>query len=428
MTKNTLAILGGPKTINYQFKKYNSIGNEELEAAKNVVESGKLSKFVGSWEPEFYGGPKIQEFEELCQSTFKVKYAVSVNSWTSGLIAEVGAIGIEPGDEIIVPTWTMSATATAILHWNAIPVFADIDPLTFNIDPQSIEKNISPYTKAIMVVDIFGQSCDIDTIMTIAKKHNLKVIGDTAQAPGTFNDSRITGTLADVGGFSLNRHKHIQTGEGGICVTNDKKIYEKLQLIRNHAEAVVGDKGHKDLTNMIGYNFRMGEIEAAIGIEQLKKMNSFVSSRQKSAELLTEQIEGIPFIQTPKIFKNCTHGYYMYPMILDTKNMGISRSIIKKALEAEGVQGLAEGYINIHMYPMYQQKIAYGSNGFPWNSDICKRNISYEKGICPIAENLHDNTYLAFENCDWDLTEKDIELMGISFKKVFSNLDSLKDI
>jgi len=282
MEDNTLAILGGKKTINTEFKKYNSIGSEEVDAAKKVVETGILSKFVGCWEPEFYGGEKVQEFEKLCEDYFSVKYAVSVNSWTSGLMAAVGAIGIEPGDEVIVPTWTMCATATAILNWNAIPVFADIESDTFNIDPSSIEKNISPYTKAIMAVDIFGHSCDIDSIMQIAEKYDLTVIGDTAQAPGTFNNNRMTGTIGHVGGFSLNRHKHIQTGEGGICVTNDKKIYEKLQLIRNHAEAVVEDKDVVELTNMVGYNFRLGEIESAIGIEQLVSM-----------KINTEKIESI---------------------------------------------------------------------------------------------------------------------------------------
>ena len=191
---------------------------------------------------------------------------------------------------------------------------------------------------------------------------------------------------------------------------------------------MVEDKGHRNLTNMIGYNFRLGEIEAAIGIEQLKKLDDFVSSRQKTAEAITSQIKNIPYIKTPTVMNECTHGYYMYPMILDIDNIGLSRNIIKKALEAEGVQGLAEGYINIHRYPMYQNKIAYGKNGFPWSSSICKRDISYEKGICPVAERLQDSTYLAFENCDWDLSKEDIELFGNAFNKVFSQLDSLKKI
>ena len=253
---------------------------EEAMVAMSVVESGVLSKFLGSWDPDFYGGSKVQEFERAWQKYFKVKYAVTVNSWTSGLIAAIGAIDIEPGDEIIVSPWTMCASATAILHWNAIPVFADIENETFNLCPKSVLKNISKHTKAILAIDIFGHPCDLDSLQKIADKHNLKLITDTAQSPGSLYKGRYTGTQSDVGGYSLNYHKHIHTGEGGVIVTNDKKIYEKLQLIRNHAEAVVEDKGVNDLVNMIGYNFRLGEIESAIG-RAAKKLSKYVAEIKK---------------------------------------------------------------------------------------------------------------------------------------------------
>ena len=149
-----LAIHGGAKTITKSFKHYNSIGQEEIDAAKSVVETGVLSKFLGCWDPDFYGGPKVKEFESVCEDFFKVKNAISVNSWTSGLICSVGAIDIEPGDEVILSPWTMCACAAAILHWNAIPVFADIDIKTYNLDPRSIEKNITKQTKAIMAIDL----------------------------------------------------------------------------------------------------------------------------------------------------------------------------------------------------------------------------------------------------------------------------------
>jgi len=151
-----LALFGGPKTVTKTFSHYNSIGKEEIEAVKSVVETGVLSDFLGSWGSKFFGGKKIQELERAWEKSFKVNHAVTVNSNTSGLIAALGAIGVEPGDEVIVSPWTMSASATSILVWNAIPVFADIEDETFNLDPVSIEKNISPYTKAIMVPDIFG--------------------------------------------------------------------------------------------------------------------------------------------------------------------------------------------------------------------------------------------------------------------------------
>ena len=426
MSKEKLAINGGPKVINKTFKRYNSIGIEEVEAAKAVIHSGVLSKFLGNWDPDFYGGPKVQEFERACEDYFGVAHAVTVNSWTSGLTAAVGAIGIEPGDEIIVPPWTMCASATSILHWNAIPVFADIELDTFNIDPKSVEANITPYTKAIMAVDIFGHSCDIDNLMNIAKKHNLKVITDSAQSPGVLNKGRMTGTISDVGGFSLNYHKHIHTGEGGILVTNDYEIYEKLQLIRNHAEAVVSDKGVTNLTNMIGYNFRLGEIESAIGIEQLKKLNYFVSGRQKAAERLTKGLEGLPGLRLPVIKNECTHAYYVYPMVLDIRLLQVKRSKIFEALIAEGVIGLSEGYVNVHLLPMYQNKIAYGSNGFPWTSDICKRDVSYDKGICPVAEDLHDETFLEFAMCSHEFEEEDIDLIIMAFRKVWGQIEALR--
>jgi dTDP-4-amino-4,6-dideoxygalactose transaminase len=426
MMNDTLALQGGPKTIEKQFRRYNPIGKEESDAAKAVVDSGVLSQFIGSWDPDFYGGPKVQEFERKCEAFFKVKHVVTVNSWTSGLIAAVGAIGIEPGDEIIVSPWTMCASATAILHWNAIPVFADIERDTFNIDPKSVEANITPQTKAIMAVDIFGQSCNIDALMEIAERHNLKVITDSAQAPGVFNRGRVTGTLAHVGGYSLNYHKHIHTGEGGILVTNDTEIFEKLQLIRNHAEAVVGGKGVKNLANMIGYNFRLGEIESAIGLEQLKKLEKFVEGRQRAAESLTAKLSGLPGLQLPHIVDANTHAYYVYPMIVNPDELGITRDKLVEALNAEGVDGVFGGYICVHLLPMYQQKIAYGSNGFPWTSDICKRDVSYQKGICPVAEELNDKTFIGFEMCLHELQEEDITLIAKAFHKVWNNLDALK--
>lgn len=421
-----LALLGGPKTIQVPFCKYNPIGAKELQAAREVIESGILSQFLGVWHEDFYGGPKVREFERQAAEYFGVKHAVTVNSWTSGLVAAVGAIGIEPGDEVIVTPWTMSATATAILHWNAIPVFADIDPETYNLDPQSIERNITAYTRAIMVADIFGQSADMDEIMDIAVQHGLKVISDTAQAPGAFYKGRYAGTCAHVGGYSLNYHKHIHTGEGGILVTNDDQIAARLQLIRNHAEVVVGDKGVTDLTNMVGYNFRLGEIECAIGIEQLKKLQGLVASRQALAAALTEGLQGLAGLQTPIVRPNRTHVYYVYPMQLDLDVLGIPREDICDALNAEGV-AVSRRYQNIHLLPMYQSKIAFGSRGFPWTSDICHRDVNYGKGICPVAETLNDNTYMGFGMCMYDLDLNGISLIIEAFRKVWTNLGSLRD-
>jgi len=425
MEKNKLALYGGQKTITHSFAPYNSIGTEELDAANKVVESGVLSRYLASWTPDFYGGPKVQEFEKQCAEYFGVKHAVTVNSWTSGLVAAVGAVGIEPGDEVIVTPWTMSASATAILHWNAIPVFADIDPETFNIDPESVEANITSYTKAIMAVDIFGQSADMDALRVIATKYDLKLISDSAQAPGALYKGKCAGTLADVGGYSLNYHKHIHTGEGGILVTNDDEIAERLQLIRNHAEVVVANKGVTNLSNMIGHNFRLGEIECAIGIEQLKKLKGIIASRQRYAKRLTSGLADLPGLTTPVVLADCSHVYYVYPLIVDFGLLRVKRDVLHSALRAEGVPA-SECYQNIHLLPTYQNKIAYGSKGFPWTSDICKRDVDYSKGICPVAEEFHDSNFLAIGFCVYEFSDEDIDLIATAFQKVWANLDELR--
>ena len=423
--RKNLALLGGPKAIQTAFKRYNPIGAEEVEAAKQVVESGVLSQFLGVWHEDFYGGAKVREFERACAAYFGVKHAVTVNSATSGLIAAVGAIGIEPGDEVIVSPWTMCASATAILHWNAIPVFADIERETFNLDPKSVEANITPYTKAIMAVDIFGHSADMDALMAIAARHGLKVISDAAQAPGALCNGKYAGTLAHVGVYSLNYHKHVHTGEGGILVTNDEEICERAQLIRNHAEAVVGDKGATHLANMVGYNFRLGEIECAIGIEQLKKLKRLVAARQRMAERLTAGLAGLAGLRTPIIRPGCTHSFYVYPMVLDVDRLGVSHDRICEALTAEGVEGLSPHYVNVHLLPMYQQKMAYGSKGFPWTSDICHRDVDYRRGICPVAEELQEKSYLGFAMCMNELSDADVDAIVSAFRKVWDDIEFL---
>ncbi len=424
--KDTLALHGGSKSIELPFEAYNPIGAAEVAAAAAVVESGVLSKYVGRWGEDFFGGPKVLEFERACEKYFGVNHAITVNSWTSGLVAAVGAIGIEPGDEVIVSPWTMCASATAILHWNAIPVFADIDPISFCISPDAIEENITPYTKAIMSIDIGGHSADMDAINAIAQKYGLKVISDTAQSPGAVYKGKMAGTLADVGGYSLNYHKHIHTGEGGILVTNDAKLAERMRLIRNHAEAVVGDMGVTNLANMVGHNFRLGEIECAIGIEQLKKLPDLVASRQKIANRLTHGLAGLRGLRTPVVTPDCTHSYYMYFLVIDDDVTGVGRDKIYEALLAEGVPGLSKNFANIHLLPMYQRKIAYGSKGFPWTSDICHRQVSYDKGICPVAEWMNDRAYIGFHMCAFELDNDKVDLIADAFRKVWSNLETLK--
>lgn len=422
---NELALLGGSPTISKKFEVLNNIGEEEIKSVVDVMKTGMLSKFVGDWEPEFYGGEKVKEFEQRWSEYFGVKHSISVNSWTSGLICAVGSLDISPQDEVIVPSWTMAASASAILVWNAIPVFCDIHPNTFTINPNEIEKKISDKTKAILAVDIHGMSADMDEIMLIASKYNLKVISDTAQAISANYKNRKAGTIADIGGFSLNRFKHINTGEGGVIVTNNDELAERMQLIRNHADAVAARKGISKINNLIGFNFRMGEIEAAIGIQQLKKLDKIVSSRKKVANYLTEGIRNLKGLTTPIIPKDRDHVYYTYPIIINEKEIGVSSKRLCEALQAEGVS-IGSHYINVHLYPTYTKRIAYGKKGYPWLNNSKSSNITYSVGDCPIAEGYNSSNYLTMEMCNYTYHKKDVELVIQSFNKVWSNLDKLK--
>lgn len=422
---NSLALLGGPAVIRQPVKSFNTIGEEELTAVTEVIRSGVLSAYIGARGDAFMGGPRVRAFEKQAAEHFGVRHAIAVNSWTSGLIAAIGAIGLEPGDEIITTPWTMVATATAILHWNGIPVFADIDPTSFNIDPASVEKLIGPRTRAILAVDIFGQSCDMRALRDIATRHGLKLLCDTAQAPGATYYGSMTGTLADIGGFSLNYHKHIHCGEGGILVTNDDHYARRLQLIRNHAEAVVDSDEPAELCNMLGYNFRLGEIEAAIATEQLKKLATNVQSRQRAVDSFNAGLGKLPGITTPRISDGCTHVYYVYGMRLDIDRLGVPRDRLVAALRAEGVPGLMNGYQNVHLYPLFQQRIAYGTAGFPWTSPYAGRDVRYGRGTCPVAEDLHARTFLGINICLNNYSPDDVAQVVGAFDKVWRNLDVL---
>jgi dTDP-4-amino-4,6-dideoxygalactose transaminase len=320
----------------------------------------------------------------------------------------------------------MAATATAILHWNGIPVFADIEPDTFNICPNSVAKLISSRTRAILAVDIFGQSANMPALRALAEQNGLKLLCDTAQAPGALVGNAFTGTFADIGGFSLNYHKHIHCGEGGVLVTNDDRLAERLCLIRNHAEAVIRSDEPAELCNMIGYNFRMGEIEAAIASVQLTKLARRVESRQRIAAELNVGLSALPGIRVPTVSAAATHVYYVYGITLDIDKLGVSRQRIVEALRAEGVPSLMAGYQNLHLLPMFRNKIAYGTKGFPWTSAYCTSDVQYGPGLCPTAEKLHNETFLGINICMNELPPADVALVVAAFHKVWAQLDQLR--
>lgn len=422
-----LAINGGVPVRDHPFPApYKNIGNEEKEAVMKVLDKKVLSQFLGEWSPDFYGGENVQALEKEWSEYFRIKHAVSVNSATSGLYAAVGAAGISPGDEVIVSPYTMTASATAALVYGGIPVFADIDQDIFCITPESIRKCITPYTKAIIVVDIFGHPADMDEIMEIAREHDLIVIEDAAQAPGATYNSRYAGTLGDIGVYSLNVHKTIQCGEGGVVVTNDEKFAERLQLIRNHAEVVVKEKGVKNLVNMIGFNYRMTEIEAAISREQLKKLEKLHKPRIEAAAYLTKNFSTIDGITTPVTKSNVRHGFYVYAIRYNHRLHKVNRNKIVAALIAEGIP-IEGGYAEpIYLEPLYQNKIAFGNDGYPFTYPGYKGKAEYNRGLCPICECMHYDELMYSNICNAGTTRQDLDDMITAFHKIFDNIGELK--
>ncbi|MDP4176908.1 MAG: DegT/DnrJ/EryC1/StrS family aminotransferase [Bacillota bacterium] len=430
-----LAINGGQKIKTELFPEYVTVGQEEIKAVERVIKSGKLSRFLGVWHEDFYGGEEIRKLESEWAEYFNVKHAIAVNSATSGLYCAVGASGAGPGDEVIVSPFTMTASATAALVYNAIPVFADIEEDYFCLDPNSIEERLTERTKAIIVVDIFGQPYDAERINAIAKKHNLIVIEDAAQAPGAKYKDKFAGTLGDIGVFSLNYHKHIHCGEGSLVVTDNDELADKIRLIRNHAEAVVEAKGYSSLVNMLGFNYRMTELEAAVAREQLKKLNGLLDKRLENVEYLCNELSKIPCLKIGKVRKNCKHAFYDLPIKFDKKIAGVFRDKFVNAIaselmpfklrENEGV-AIGSGYVKpLYLEPMYQNLIAYGDKGCPFKCTMYKGELNYSKGICPVTERMHYEELFSMEFMLPSMTKNDMDDVIRAFNKVWENREEL---
>jgi perosamine synthetase len=432
---SSLAIHGGAPVRTRPFKAYRVIGAEEKQAASRVLDSGILSKYLGCWDPDFYGGPEVQAFEKEWADHFGVKHAIAVNSCTSGLQCAAGAIGLEPGDEVIVSPYAMVASVTPPLFYGAIPVFADVESKEFCLDPDSVKECITKRTRAIITVDLYGQPYDANRINAIAKKHGLKIIEDCAQAPEAAYFGKYAGTLGDIGVYSLNYHKHIHTGEGGMVVTDDDELAERVRLIRNHAEAVVPDHDTGGLVNMIGYNMRLTELQAAIGRCQLRKLKDLVEARVRNCEYLARHIARIPGFEVPPVREGATHAYYVQAFLYHEEETGVERDAFIKAVaaelppielrESEGVRLFTGGTKPLYLLPLFQRRIAIGSKGFPFTSPHYTGSVSYEEGICPVVERLYGKEMVLHEFMRPPATSDDLDDVVKAFEKVHEHRKEL---
>jgi dTDP-4-amino-4,6-dideoxygalactose transaminase len=427
-----LALLGGEPVRRHLFPAHNTIGPEEKRAALAVLDSGNLSQFLGAWGDDFYGGPKVQEFERAWAVHAQTKFAYSVNSNTSGLFAAIGACNVGPGDEVIVSPYTMSASAIAPVVYGAVPVFADIDPHTFCLDPASIEQRITERTRAILVVHIFGHPANMDAINALAARFNLYVIEDCAQAPASCYKGKSVGGLGDLGVFSLNYHKHIHTGEGGLVTTNSDDLAEKISLIRNHGEQVVEEKGSTDLVNTFGFNYRLTELQAAIGIEQLKKLPGLIEVRNRNSKFLSERLGQFDGITPPYVAEDCVHSNYTQAFRYDPEIVGVLRDVFLKALRAELPSSygrekdslIGAGYVRpLYLQPVYQKRISQCA----FNCPRYEGRVSYQAGLCPVTERMHFSELFTLEYNRPGMTKADLQDVVDGFEKVYNQRQALRD-
>jgi len=430
--RGVLAINGGTPVLKKSFNSgkglfppVHVVGKEEIAAATRVIRRGPLSGFVGTNGPRFFGGPEVQAFEKEFTKKFKVKYAVSCNSATSALHMAIVALGIGPGDEVIVPPYTMAASVTAVLLNGAVPIFADIDPRTFCIDPKSVEKRITKRTKAIMAVNLMGQGPDYGTLLPLARKHGLKIIEDNAQSPGAKWRGRYLGTVGDIGVFSLNIHKIMQTGEGGVLVTNNKKYALRARLSRNHGESVVDQMPHYSEGPMLGNNYRMAEVVAAMAREQLKRLDFLIRKRRALVARLTKAIKGILGITPPYTPPGNFNVTYYFAMLIDEKKLGISRNKLLDAMAAEGFDDMSRGYVKpLYLMRLFKERKAFNNTHFPFDYDGMSQQ--YAEGACPVTERLWRKEFTFTEVCQYPYTARHVDLFVKALKKVVAHKDELK--
>lgn len=418
------AILGGSPVRKTPIPWANTMGEEEKSAVIEVMESGILSSFLANSGDKFLGGSKVKGLEEAFCKRFGSKHAISVNSATTALHTAVAACGIGPGDEVLVSPYTMTASASAILMNCAVPVFVDIDSNTYTMNPDEIEKWITPHTKAILTVNLFGLPSNLPRIMEIAKKHNLYVIEDNAQAPGATIHGKETGTIADIGVFSLNYHKIIHSGEGGVLLTDDDGLAKKCQLIRNHGEVALDEQNDMEIV-ALGSNIRMSELHAAIGIEQLKKLNSFLRDRRELAEIIKRKMDERKGLTAVFVPEGYTHSYYVYPFKFDKHIWGIPRDIFAEAMAKEGFP-LGVGYVKpIYLMNIYKHKRVFNETIYPF-AFISNPTQDYKKGLCPVVERMHFEELLTADICRRPYTEKDIDDFFYAVDKVWNERKELK--
>jgi UDP-4-amino-4,6-dideoxy-N-acetyl-beta-L-altrosamine transaminase len=326
------------------------------------------------------GGPKAHKFEKQFAAFIGVKHAVSVNSGTAALHLALRALNLKPGDEVIVPVLTFAATANTVLYCGVKPIFADVDSKTFNLSTESVLGNVTKRTKVIIVVHYGGQPADMKEIMEIAEDHRLCVIEDCAHSLGASYRKSKTGRIGTIGCFSFYPTKIITTLEGGMLTTNEESIANKAKLLREHGmtrSALEREKRvewYYDITDL-GYNYRLNEVQAALGLSQLKRVEDGIKKRVEAARYYARKLSGIVGIVTPYEAENRTHVYHLYVIKVLEEKCGLSRDELFRKLSKNGI-GLSVHYTPLHLMTFYKRISSYGAASFPNAEEVYKQVLS----------------------------------------------------
>ena len=346
------------------------IDDAEINSVEQILRSGWLTT-----------GPKVREFEKQFAEFVGARHAIAVNSCTAALHLALDAIGIKEGDEVIVPTLTFAATAEVVFYFRATPILVDCCPKTLNIDPERIERAITPRTRAIIPVHFAGQPCQMDAIRDIAQRHNLAVIEDAAHSLPAYYRGQMVGTIGDITCFSFYATKTITTGEGGMITTNNDEYAERMRIMSLHGiskdawKRYTAEGSWRYDILFPGYKYNLTDIAAALGVEQLKKCYRFYETRKRMAQTFDQAFAGLDGVTIPYLDDAVQHAWHLYVIQLNLDRLTITRDRFIEELKRVNI-GTSVHFIPLHLHPFYRDTLRYDAREFPCATQVFDRIIS----------------------------------------------------
>jgi len=379
-----------------------AMGQDEIDELTEVIRSGQLGR---------HGGTKVKELERAFAERYGVKHAIAVSSGSAADHTAIAMIDPEPGDEIITTPCTDFGGILGILFQNAIPVFADLDPQTFCLDPASVEARITPRTRAILATHLFGGLADIDALNAIGDRHGIPVIEDCAQAQlAELAGGRLAGTIGQIGCFSFNNTKHLNCGEGGMVITNDDALARRGRLFMDKAWPREEEQRY---SLFLGQNYRSNELEGAVALVGLRRLDENVAARRRAVEQIYERVAGLPGLSIPEALPGTRSSYWILHFLVDDE---IDPGVVARALAAEGIP-FSDRYVTpLYTWPVLRDANTYGTSRFPFDSPYTDRPFDYAPGLCPVFEEARERLLLIPVDEQW--TDADAADVAAALRKV----------